>query len=160
MQAVCKKDIKNSEILADKISVGSLNVFVDELLENRISEAVEAIEKTEGLTIDGVLEDGSIKVINENLKEAFSVSIDAIVFTPVKDLIEALKTSVFEHVYSVTRIVGYYSRISGWNASKIGELRDRMKGNYWEGIRVNSEKSRIFDVKQTPTADHKFLSVK
>ncbi len=33
-------------------------------------------------------------------------------------------------VYGVTRIVGYYSRISNWNKSKIGELRDRHNGNY------------------------------
>jgi ribonucleoside-triphosphate reductase len=33
-------------------------------------------------------------------------------------------------VYGVTRIVGYYSRISNWNKSKLGELKDRHKGNY------------------------------
>jgi anaerobic ribonucleoside-triphosphate reductase len=33
-------------------------------------------------------------------------------------------------VYGVTRIVGYFSRISNWNKSKIGELKDRKKGNY------------------------------
>ncbi|MBN1383374.1 MAG: anaerobic ribonucleoside-triphosphate reductase [Elusimicrobia bacterium] len=33
-------------------------------------------------------------------------------------------------VYGITRIVGYYSRISNWNRSKIGELKNRHKGNY------------------------------
>jgi ribonucleoside-triphosphate reductase len=33
-------------------------------------------------------------------------------------------------VFSLTRIVGYYSRINNWNKSKIGELRDRQAGNY------------------------------
>ena len=33
-------------------------------------------------------------------------------------------------VYGVSRIVGYYSRISNWNQSKIGELNDRHKGDY------------------------------
>lgn len=33
-------------------------------------------------------------------------------------------------VYGITRIVGYYSRINNWNRSKIGELRDRHRGNY------------------------------
>ena len=28
----------------------------------------------------------------------------------------------------VTRIVGYYSRVNNWNASKVGEQRDRIKG--------------------------------
>ncbi len=33
-------------------------------------------------------------------------------------------------VYGLTRIVGYFSRISNWNKSKIGELRDRHAGRY------------------------------
>jgi len=34
------------------------------------------------------------------------------------------------NVYGVTRIVGYFSRISNWNRSKLGELHDRRRGNY------------------------------
>jgi len=34
---------------------------------------------------------------------------------------------VLEHM---SRICGYYSRMSQWNQSKIGELADRRKGNY------------------------------
>jgi ribonucleoside-triphosphate reductase len=33
-------------------------------------------------------------------------------------------------VYGITRIVGYFSRISNWNKSKLGELKDRRRGNY------------------------------
>jgi hypothetical protein len=33
-------------------------------------------------------------------------------------------------VEHVTRVVGYYSRKSNWNKSKIGEGKDRQKGNY------------------------------
>jgi hypothetical protein len=33
----------------------------------------------------------------------------------------------------ITRIVGYYSRTHNWNKSKIGELRDRQKGQYGTG---------------------------
>jgi len=33
-------------------------------------------------------------------------------------------------VYGITRIVGYFSRISNWNKSKLGELRDRHRGDY------------------------------
>ena len=33
-------------------------------------------------------------------------------------------------VIQMTRIVGYYSRVSNWNASKLGELKDRQKGRY------------------------------
>lgn len=40
-----------------------------------------------------------------------------------------------EDVYGVTRIVGYYSKITNWNKNKIGELKDRRSGNY----KVNSQ---------------------
>jgi ribonucleoside-triphosphate reductase len=33
-------------------------------------------------------------------------------------------------VHGLTRIVGYFSRVSNWNKSKHGELKDRQKGNY------------------------------
>ncbi len=33
-------------------------------------------------------------------------------------------------VYGITRIVGYYSKITNWNKNKIGELKDRHAGNY------------------------------
>jgi anaerobic ribonucleoside-triphosphate reductase len=33
-------------------------------------------------------------------------------------------------LHGITRIVGYYSRVTNWNKSKIGELRDRQKGQY------------------------------
>jgi ribonucleoside-triphosphate reductase len=36
-------------------------------------------------------------------------------------------------VYGITRIVGYFSRVSNWNKSKLGELKDRQKGNYAVG---------------------------
>lgn len=35
-----------------------------------------------------------------------------------------------QDVYGVTRIVGYYSKITNWNKNKIGELKDRHFGNY------------------------------
>jgi len=35
-----------------------------------------------------------------------------------------------QNVYGMTRIVGYFSRVSNWNKSKLGELKDRGRGNY------------------------------
>ena len=35
-----------------------------------------------------------------------------------------------KNTYSITRIVGYFSRTNNWNRSKIGELKDRHKGDY------------------------------
>lgn len=34
-------------------------------------------------------------------------------------------------VRQVTRVVGYFSRTENWNKSKLGELEDRHKGDYW-----------------------------
>lgn len=34
---------------------------------------------------------------------------------------------VLQHM---TRVVGYFSRVENWNKSKVGELRDRHKGDY------------------------------
>jgi len=36
-------------------------------------------------------------------------------------------------VIHMTRIVGYFSRVQNWNKSKLGELKDRHKGNYRVG---------------------------
>jgi ribonucleoside-triphosphate reductase len=33
-------------------------------------------------------------------------------------------------VDAITRIVGYFSRVANWNKSKLGELKDRHRGNY------------------------------
>lgn len=45
---------------------------------------------------------------------------------------ETLKTQIYQgkDIYHVSRIVGYFSRIENWNKSKLGELKDRQKGNY------------------------------
>ncbi|MDR1534930.1 MAG: anaerobic ribonucleoside-triphosphate reductase [Planctomycetota bacterium] len=42
-------------------------------------------------------------------------------------LIGKREPQVLQHM---TRVVGYFSRVENWNKSKIGELKDRHKGNY------------------------------
>ena len=32
------------------------------------------------------------------------------------------------HIEGITRVTGFFSKISGWNKGKIAELKDRMKG--------------------------------
>ncbi|QGH73380.1 MAG: anaerobic ribonucleoside-triphosphate reductase [Podoviridae sp. cty5g4] len=85
---------------------------------------------------DGIGDDGKpyLKIIDNLAEEAFAVTLDTIVQS-YKDkvfdaLIRALQTGIFERVHGITRIVGYMSRTSNWNKSKIGELKDRHKGNY------------------------------
>ncbi|HUT82220.1 MAG TPA: anaerobic ribonucleoside-triphosphate reductase [Candidatus Bathyarchaeia archaeon] len=36
-----------------------------------------------------------------------------------------------ENVFGMSRVVGYFSIIENWNASKKAELKRRQKGNYW-----------------------------
>jgi len=84
-----------------------------------------------------------LKIINNLNQDAFAVSLDTIVQSyrdkTFNALIRALQTGIFDRVYGVTRIVGYFSRVSNWNKSKGtisvnglvgGELGDRMKGCY------------------------------
>lgn len=47
-----------------------------------------------------------------------------------RGLTENCKYCGSEEVYGITRIVGYYSKINNWNKNKIGELKDRHRGNY------------------------------
>jgi ribonucleoside-triphosphate reductase len=52
-------------------------------------------------------------------------------------LVEACPQCSSTDVYGITRIVGYFSRINNWNKSKLGELRDRHRGNYsLRGVQV------------------------
>ena len=48
-------------------------------------------------------------------------------------LVERCSYCGTDDVYGITRIVGYFSRVNNWNLSKIGELKDRQKGNYTIG---------------------------
>ena len=100
----------------------------------------EAISKSTNLEIDGlavdnkpcekVTQESRIKVLNKEMETAFEVEVDTIIRTPLDDLMLALQTGILTRLHGVTRIVGYYSRISNWNKSKIGELQDRHCGQY------------------------------
>lgn len=103
---------------------------VKSLLEKKFENFADMCNLTGVIEIDGITEEGRIKVLNHNNKEAYEVDIDTIVKTPMSDLMNALESGVHIRLLGITRIVGYYSRISNWNASKIGELRNRHEGNY------------------------------
>lgn len=108
-------------------------------MEAKLMEFDERIAAHPDLEIDGE-ENGEIKILNHDSKSAFNVPLKTIMQTPTRDLIKALDEGVFEgRVYGVTRIVGYYSRINNWNKSKVSELQDRSKGNYWEGNRRDAD---------------------
>ncbi len=96
---------------------------------------------SELLEIDGTIYEGErykdvvyerdvIKILNHSLKTAYVLDIGAILEQPAEGIVTALESGVTARLYGVTRIVGYYSRTSNWNKSKIGELKDRHKGDY------------------------------
>jgi len=104
-------------------------------IEEKLSAFDAAIERHEFLEIDGDIEGNTpqehiLKIINHKLECAFSISIDAVIRQDLNSVISSLETGITTRLYGVTRIVGYYSRISNWNKSKIGELHDRHMGRY------------------------------
>ncbi len=112
-----------------------------EKCENALLNFDAAVEAHENLQIDGDIlagstfggvkfEKDSLHVVHLGRKVSYAVTVEAIVGQALAGVIEALATGVFDRLYGVTRIVGYYSRTSNWNKSKIGELRDRHNGDY------------------------------
>lgn len=92
---------------------------------------VEAHEELEGV---GFLDtDKGPAVVIKHTPTRFTTQI------PVS-MLSALDWPVLESVLTgkrdpivlqhMTRVCGYFSHIQNWNQSKIGELRDRHKGNY------------------------------
>ena len=60
-----------------------------------------------------------------------SITLKGIAEIPENDMIDVLTMQREpEAVITMARVVGYYSRVDNWNQSKLGELRDRKKGNY------------------------------
>lgn len=101
-------------------------------VETRIQNFVDELGTYPELEIDGETEKG-LKILNHRLHCAKEVSMEGILNQRPGPLVEALSTGVKDKLYGITRIVGYYSRTTNWNKSKLGELKDRHKGNYSVG---------------------------
>lgn len=105
------------------------------LIEEKLNAFDSMIESHEFLEIDGEItgntpKEDCIKIINHKLECAFAIDIDSVIRQDVESVVHALETGITTRLYGVTRIVGYYSRVSNWNKSKIGELHDRHMGRY------------------------------
>ncbi|HHT9106502.1 MAG TPA: hypothetical protein ACFYD7_11625 [Candidatus Wujingus californicus] len=105
------------------------------LIEEKLNAFDAAIEGHDFLEIDGDIEGNTpqehyLKIINHKIECAFSVCMDAVIRQDLNCIVNTLETGIALRLYGVTRIVGYYSRVSNWNKSKIGELHDRHMGNY------------------------------
>ncbi|MEK7297852.1 MAG: hypothetical protein AAB069_08110 [Planctomycetota bacterium] len=108
---------------------------VQMFIEEKLNAFDAMIEGHEFLEIDGDIsgntpQEHSLKIINHKLEAAFSISIDAVIRQDLEHVVSALETGISTRLHGVTRIVGYYSRVSNWNKSKIGELNDRHLGRY------------------------------
>lgn len=104
-------------------------------IEEKLGAFDAAIEGHEYLEIDGDLpgntpKEDCLKIVNHKLECAFAIDVDSVIRQDLGSLIHALETGIFTRLNGVTRIVGYYSRVSNWNKSKIGELNDRHMGKY------------------------------
>ena len=69
-------------------------------------------------------------VLNKKTDKKYEIRKDILESTDYENLISVLSWRDAVVVDGITRIVGYFSKISNWNKSKIGELDDRRKGNY------------------------------
>lgn len=141
----CAEDACRVDV--DPAMAQELDDRIRERIKCRLELFVNAIElnndvlEIDGLSIGGepcreVSDASRIKILNHKTQNAVEVEIDTVVRTPLELLISALITGECIKLYGVTRIVGYYSRIHNWNKSKIGELKDRHRGNY--GVEMKS----------------------
>ena len=118
-----------------------LDLEIEEKISVKLSDFEIELAKNDFLTIDGVILAGSfyegkeiesdcIKVLDDRYKDASLVEINTILTNPVEDVVKSLVTRKSINLEGITRIVGYYSRVSNWNKSKVSELKDRHTGNY------------------------------
>ncbi len=144
------------------------NTDVAEGIEESLSIFVEAVELSSNLEIIGTAfpsdtDNGQCKeafVIrdyskSEGIEGAYvEVSIDEIAqkitdYDKAQEFLRVMQNDRAPIVlHGITRIVGYYSRVTNWNKSKIGELRDRAQRNYGltaESPRFDAERMKAID---------------
>ena len=100
---------------------------------------VEEIGKTGYLAItaedhSGDPKDDHLIVFNSKANQKYKVSVNAVYSYDWGNLKRVLDGGEARVLDQLARIVGYYSRTSNWNKSKLGELNDRRKGNYKIGV--------------------------
>ena len=137
---------ENSEIVKRRIEL-ALSRFDEFITQSACLEIDAFLEKGDHLSgKDYTAEEDGFKVINHELEKAYFVPMREVVKATKDELVAivaSLADGVFQRVQGVTRIVGYYSRVNNWNSSKIGELRDRRAGNYWDKKRKNTKVKSI-----------------
>lgn len=92
---------------------------------------VEGHEALEGVGIHNDLGKPCLMVKHAPTGQVTQLPVEALEKIDEKTLLAVLlcerEPAVLQHM---SRVVGYFSRIQNWNKSKVGELKDRHKGNY------------------------------
>ncbi|MFQ5965963.1 MAG: hypothetical protein ACE5KZ_16985 [Candidatus Scalinduaceae bacterium] len=126
------------------------NTSIDGRIEESLSIFVEAVELSSNLEIIGTAFPSDTD--NSRYEEVFVIRdhskaegiegayVEVSVNEIVQKVTDCDKAQEFLRVIQndrspivlngITRIVGYYSRVTNWNKSKVGELRDRANGQY------------------------------
>ncbi len=115
-----------------------VTAFVDAVEARNNLEIIDSYIPTDTATLDEVLVLEDLDKVEGIEGKYIEVNISEIVrgvysdsslsaFEKAKQLVSAMLCERPDIVcHGVTRIVGYYSKVTNWNASKRGELRDRV----------------------------------
>jgi len=116
----------------------------------KIEAFCRAMEESKRFDIIAVIKDNTVFVLEDSKKEKNSlghqieIDVDEVETAPLDSIIAVLYGRKSIILDGITRIVGYYSRVSNWNKSKVGELRDRAKGEYGtRKFKPVNQKSRL-----------------
>ena len=96
-------------------------------------DKVEKHPELEGVGIDNECKDRNPGVIVKYTKTGLmtripTAAVECADWDVLEDvLVGKREPQVLQHM---TRVVGYFSRVENWNKSKVGELKDRQKGDY------------------------------
>lgn len=128
------------EVFCDSVELdGSLEIIGTNEVNGETVFVLRNHDKSEGQ--HGVYNEVSLSEIIKLLGDERKISS----YEKAQEILDKIKLDKPEIVlHGVSRIVGYYSKITSWNKSKIGELRDRAKGEYWaHGNRKPNQSSRV-----------------
>lgn len=96
----------------------------------KVIDFYENVQKADDIIGVGV--DGECAFVEElHTGNVFRISAQAIqdnTWEDIADVIRGIKEA--NTLYHFSRVVGYFSRLDNWNKSKIGELKDRHRGDY------------------------------
>lgn len=99
----------------------------------KLEDFFDAVENDEQLNGVGINEEKGTLLVACGSQLCTELSADIIEQDHVDwDLLRSVLVGDREPdvLYHMSRVVGYFSRLENWSASKIGEFKDRQKGNY------------------------------